>query len=105
MAEEILTSKQYPNSTCSFSPGCINSPCAAPLLRPLVPLSPVREAARPLGPNIRPMRKYASVEMSSEVPMKCTKTKRRARRTMAPKEGAYATPHARAVRMRKKERR
>lgn len=37
--------------------------------------------------------------------MKCTNTKRSDRRTMAPKEGVYARPQARAVRRRKNERR
>lgn len=37
--------------------------------------------------------------------MKCTNTNSSERRTMAPKEGVYARPQARAVRRRKNERR
>ena len=58
-----------------------------------------------MGPNNLPMTKYASVETRSEDPMKWRNMKRRERRTIAPKDGVYATPHASAVRRRKKERR
>ena len=49
------------------------------------------------------MKKYASVDTTSELPIKCRKTKMSDRRTMEPKLGEYARPHARAVSRRKKE--
>lgn len=64
------TSKQYPNSNWSFSPGCTNRPWAAPLLRPREPLNPTSDAAGPSGPNSRPMVKYAIVDIKSDEPMK-----------------------------------
>src|SRR5215469_1909165 len=86
-----LTSKQYPNSTCSFSPGCANKPCAAPRLRVLEPpRNPTRLAAAPLGPKTRPARRYATVEVTRDVPMKWTKTNRSEMRTIEPKLGEYA---------------
>jgi hypothetical protein len=58
-----------------------------------------------LGPKSFPTMRYANVETSSDVPIKWIKTKRRDRRTMAPNEGVYASPHAKAVRRRKNDRR
>lgn len=43
--------------------------------------------------------------MSSDDPMKWKNMKKKDRRKMDPKEGVYASPHARAVSRRKKERR
>lgn len=90
-----LTSKQYPNSSCSPSPSLVNSPCCR--LRPGNPAIP--------GPSSLPTRKNAAVATSKETARKCTKTKRRVRRTIAPTEFAYAIPHAIPVRSIKKERR
>ena len=81
----------------------MNKPCAAPRLRPRPPRNPEREAAAPSGPKSRPMIKYPIVDTSSDDPMKWRKMKSRDRRTIAPKDGAYARPHARAVRSKKKE--
>ena len=64
------TSKQYPNSNWSFSPGWTNRPWAAPLLRPREPLNPASDAAAPSGPNNRPMVKYAIVDTRRDDPIK-----------------------------------
>lgn len=68
-----LTSKQYPNSTCSLSPDNPKSPCAGArrLMRPRddrVPLHSLIVAAGPLGPNMRPTVKYIIVEIMREAP-------------------------------------
>lgn len=97
------TSKQYPNSICSFSPGCAKRPPAAPRRRYLLLRRPVRLPAAPLGPNNRPTKRYARVEISNDDPIKWTKTKSSDMRTMAPKVGTYASPHARAVRTSRNE--
>ncbi len=90
-----LTSKQYPNSNCSPSPSLVNRPCC--LLHPGNPAIP--------GPSSLPTRKNAAVATSNETARKCTKTKRRVRRTAAPTELVYAIPQAIPVRSMKKERR
>jgi len=51
------------------------------------------------------MTKYPIVETNSDDPMKCKKMNSKERRRIAPKEGVYARPQAKAVRRRKKERR
>lgn len=52
---------------------------------------------------MRPMRKYAIVEMSSDVPMKCTKMNMNDMRRIEPNRGEYARPQANAVNSRKNE--
>jgi hypothetical protein len=61
--------------------------------------------AAPFGPKTRPTRRYAIVEIVKDVPMKWTKMNRSEMRTIEPKLGEYASPQARAVKRRKKERR
>lgn len=102
--ERANTSKQYPNSNWSFSPGCSNNPPAAPRRR-RDPRNPVKEAAAPPGPNNRPTEKYAIVEINNDEPIKCTNIKKNDRRRIAPNDGVYARPQASAVRSRKNDRR
>ena len=90
-----LTSKQYPNSSCSPPPACANNPCCF-----LLPGSP----AIP-GPNNRPTRKKAIVAMIEELAKKWTNTKIRMRRMTEAGDGSEAIPQARPVRSMKKERR
>lgn len=49
------------------------------------------------------MRKYAIVEMNSDVPMKCTKMNMNDMRRIEPNRGEYARPQANAVNSRKNE--
>ena len=87
-----LTSKQYPNSSCSPSPTCVKSPYC--LRRPGSPAIP--------GPSNRPTKKYAAVATRSEMARKCTKTNKRVSRTVAAIEVVNTIPHAIPVRNMKK---